>query len=88
MERKPDEPHRASTRAMLEYEGFMEITATHPGEHLAQELKQLGMGAGELARQLERPTDRVTEILSGQRAVTADMALPWVASSEPARSFG
>ena len=30
----------------------MAIPAIHPGEHLAEELKQLGMSAAELARQL------------------------------------
>ena len=53
----------------------MAITAIHPGEHLAQELEALGMSAAELARQLEVPTNRVTGILNGQRAVTGDTAL-------------
>jgi addiction module HigA family antidote len=51
------------------------LTAIHPGEHLAEELKELGMSAAELARQLEVPTNRVTEILNGRRAVTGDTAL-------------
>jgi len=49
--------------------------AIHPGEHLAEELKALGMSAAELARQLKVPTNRVTGILNGQRAVTGDTAL-------------
>ena len=53
----------------------MAITAIHPGEHLAEELEALGMSAAELARQLEVPTNRVTGILNGQRAVTGDTAL-------------
>jgi plasmid maintenance system antidote protein VapI len=32
------------------------IPAIHPGEHLAEELKELGMGAAELARQFGVPT--------------------------------
>jgi addiction module HigA family antidote len=47
----------------------------HPGEHLAEALNELGMSATELARQLEIPTNRITGILNGQRAVTADTAL-------------
>ena len=47
----------------------------HPGEHLAQELNELGMSAAELARKLGVPTNRVTGILKGQRAVTGDTAL-------------
>lgn len=53
----------------------MALTAIHPGEHLAEELKELGMSAAELARQLEVPTNRVTEILNGRRAITGDTAL-------------
>ena len=53
----------------------MAITAIHPGEHLAEELETLGMSAAELARQLKVPTNRITEILNGQRAVTGDTAL-------------
>ena len=49
--------------------------AIHPGEHLAEELKTLGMSAAGLARQLRVPTNRVTGILNGQRAVTGDTAL-------------
>jgi antitoxin HigA-1 len=51
------------------------VSAIHPGEHLAEELKELGMSAAELARQLDVPTNRVTEILNGRRAITGDTAL-------------
>ena len=50
-------------------------SAIHPGEHLAEQLKELDMSAAELARQLKVPTNRITEILNGQRAVTGDTAL-------------
>jgi len=53
----------------------MPITAIHPGEHLAEELEALGMSASELARQLKVPTNRITEIVNGQRAITGDTAL-------------
>jgi len=53
----------------------MSITAIHPGEHLAEELKALGMSAAELARQLDVPTNRITQILHGRRAITGDTAL-------------
>src|SRR6266849_4937814 len=53
----------------------MPLTAIHPGEHLAEELKALEMSAAELARQLKVPTNRITEILNGQRAITGDTAL-------------
>ena len=53
----------------------MGVTAIHPGEHLAEELKELGMSAAGLARKLNVPTNRVTGILNGQRAITGDTAL-------------
>jgi addiction module HigA family antidote len=49
--------------------------AIHPGEHLSEELEVLEMSAAELARQLKVPTNRVTSILNGQRAITGDTAL-------------
>jgi len=49
--------------------------AVHPGEHLAEELKALGMSAAALGRALEVPTNRITAILNGRRAVTGDTAL-------------
>ena len=53
----------------------MAIQAIHPGEHLAEELSELGMSAASLARQLAVPTNRITEILNGRRAITGDTAL-------------
>jgi addiction module HigA family antidote len=53
----------------------MPVTAIHPGEHLAEELTALGMSAAELARRLDVPTNRITEILNGRRAITGDTAL-------------
>ena len=50
-------------------------SATHPGEHLAEQLEALAMSAAELARQLVVPTNRITAILNGQRAITGDTAL-------------
>jgi antitoxin HigA-1 len=53
----------------------MAVMAIHPGEHLTEELKALDMSAAELARNLDVPTNRVTQILNGQRAITGDTAL-------------
>jgi addiction module HigA family antidote len=53
----------------------MGATAIHPGEHLAEELEELEMSAAELARKLGVPTNRITQILKGTRAVTGDTAL-------------
>lgn len=53
----------------------MARTPIHPGEHLAEALDELGLSSAELARQLHIPTNRITGILNGQRAITADTAL-------------
>jgi len=53
----------------------MAATAIHPGEHLAEELEELGMSAAGLARKIGVPTNRVTQILNGTRSITGDTAL-------------
>lgn len=47
----------------------------HPGEILAEELEFLNMSASALARELDVPVNRVTQILNGERGITADTAL-------------
>ena len=47
----------------------------HPGETLRDDLDALGMSPAELARRIEVPVNRITEILSGRRSVTGDTAL-------------
>jgi addiction module HigA family antidote len=53
----------------------MSVKTIHPGEHLAEELAELRMSAAALARHLKVPTNRITEILNGNRDMTADTAL-------------
>lgn len=53
----------------------MTIPAIHPGEHLAEELKELDMSAASLARQIEVSPSQITEILNGRRAITGNIAL-------------
>jgi antitoxin HigA-1 len=53
----------------------MARTPIHPGEHLAEELKDLGISAAALAREIDVPVNRVTGIINGQRSITADTAL-------------
>jgi antitoxin HigA-1 len=55
-------------------------TPIHPGEHLAEELRELGISAAKLARQIDAPVNHVTGIINGQRSVTANTA--------PAPNFG
>ena len=47
----------------------------HPGEILAEELQERGIGAVQFAREAHIPHDQVSEILAGKRSVTADTAM-------------
>ena len=47
----------------------------HPGETLREDLDALCMSAAELARRIEVPVNRITEILNGRRSITGDTAL-------------
>jgi addiction module HigA family antidote len=49
--------------------------AIHPGEILADELDAIGMTATELARQVDVPANRLTQIIQGRRGITGDTAL-------------
>ena len=47
----------------------------HPGETLREDLDALGMSITDLARRIEVPVNRITEILHGRRSITDDTAL-------------
>lgn len=47
----------------------------HPGEHLADELEEIGMNGHELAKRLGLPFNRIYQILRGERSITASTAL-------------
>lgn len=47
----------------------------HPGEVLAEELETLGLSARAFAAAIKVPHNRISAILRGQRALTADTAL-------------
>lgn len=47
----------------------------HPGEVLAEQIEALEITAAEAARALGIPHSRVSQILHGRRAITADTAL-------------
>ncbi len=54
----------------------MNRITTHPGEMLLEEfMRPLSMSARELARALDVPHNRVSELVAGRRAMTADTAL-------------
>ena len=47
----------------------------HPGKTLREDLDALGMSPAELARRIEVPVNRITEILGGGSPITGDTAL-------------
>jgi antitoxin HigA-1 len=49
--------------------------AARPGEVLATKLAAIGVTATELARQIQVPPNRITQIVNGKRAITGDSAL-------------
>jgi antitoxin HigA-1 len=53
----------------------MSRSAIHPGEHLADAIAAIGTTAAQLVRDLQVPPNRITAILQGRRAITADTAL-------------
>ena len=53
----------------------MARTPIHPGEILADELEEIGLSAAQLARTLGVPPNRISQILAGMRAISADTAL-------------
>ena len=53
----------------------MARTPIHPGEILVDELQEIGLSAAQLARTLQVPPNRISQIIAGKRAITADTAL-------------
>ena len=51
------------------------IYPIHPGEVLADELVELNKSPTELARELHVPANRISQLVAGKRAMTADTAL-------------
>ena len=51
------------------------IYPIHPGEILADELAELALSPAELARALHVPSNRIYQLIAGNRAMTADTAL-------------
>ena len=49
--------------------------AIHPGEILNDELHEIGVSAAELARQIDVPANRISQIINGKRSITGDTAL-------------
>jgi addiction module HigA family antidote len=60
----------------LENEHMADFPPTHPGEVLREDfLRPLGMSQYALARALDVPQIRISNIVNGKRAITPDTAL-------------
>lgn len=53
----------------------MARTPIHPGEILADELKEMDLSAAQLARTIGVPPNRISQIIAGKRTIRADTAL-------------
>ncbi len=51
------------------------IYPIHPGEILADELAELNISRTGLGRELHVPANRISQLIAGKRAMTADTAL-------------
>ncbi len=49
--------------------------ADHPGVILKEELAEIGVTPTELARQIDVPGNRMSQIINGKRSITGDTAL-------------
>ena len=53
----------------------MPYRALHPGKVLADELATIGVSPTELARQIDVPPNRISQIINCKRAITGDTAV-------------
>jgi len=64
------------------------MTPIHPGEILKEEfMVPYGLSANKLAARLDVPTNRLTSIIAGTRAITADTALRLAAAFDTTPEF-
>jgi addiction module HigA family antidote len=57
------------------YPDGITLPPSHPGDTLADELEARGLSANALALKLRVPANRITDIIRGRRALTAETAL-------------
>jgi antitoxin HigA-1 len=61
--------------AMFKAKKTKKLRLLHPGEYLRSVLDDAGLSANAVALALRVPANRLTEILNGRRAITADTAM-------------
>lgn len=62
-------------KKIYDYPNGIPVPPVPPGETLAEEMKSRGLSANALALKLRVPANRVTAILHGDRAISAETAL-------------
>ncbi|HUB49444.1 MAG TPA: HigA family addiction module antitoxin [Acetobacteraceae bacterium] len=65
----------AADDAIFEYPGGAPLPPVHPGRTLASELSARSLSANALALKLRVPANRLSEIIRGQRGISAETAL-------------
>ena len=60
---------------IFEFPDGIEVPPVHPGRTLAAELAARNLSANALALKLRVPANRISEIVRGQRAISAETAL-------------
>lgn len=60
---------------IFDYPNGIALPPSHPGETLADELAARGLTANALALKLRVPANRISDIVRGRRALTAETAL-------------
>ena len=60
---------------IFEYPGGIALPPVHPGRTLADELATRNISASALALKLRVPANRLSDIVRGQRAISAETAL-------------
>ena len=66
---------RSDDDEVFHYPDGVALPPSHPGETLADELAARGLTANALALKLRVPANRITDIVRGRRALTAETAL-------------
>jgi len=64
-----------ANKEIFEFPNGFALPPVHPGKTLAAELAARGLTAGALALKLRVPANRLTDIMRGRRAITAETAL-------------
>lgn len=65
----------SDTNTVYSYPHGVPLPPVHPGRTLARELEARRLSANALALKLRVPSNRITDIIRGQRSISAETAL-------------